>query len=179
MWAPSSHDINVPNRFKYRQNPRITVVLVSIFVCRSKSFQIPSQLKHTLVTLLSSISLQFQNACYRDIVSQKKSAFPNLFKYRQNACLRDNIFKKLSAVPNRFKYRHNACVRDIVFILFSAVPNRFKYRHSACFKDIVFKIILHFQIVSNPVAMQCFSYIAFIYFSAVPNRFKSRHNAMF
>ena len=158
--------------------------LFSLFLCSSKSFQIPSQ-------------CTIYHPCF-----QKDSAVPNRLKYHQNACLKDIVFKIFFAVPSRLKYRHSAYFKDIVFIFsqqFQIVSNTVRTHSSVTFFS---KGFLQFEIVLNTVRMhsletlfskkicssksfqlpsQCMLYtdIVSTFFSPVSNRFKYHQNASF
>ena len=126
-WAPTSLDIKVRNRFKYRHNAQFTdiissffsavpnrfkyrnnaqfTILVFIIFCCSKSFQIPSQCMLKLhcfhLFLCSSKSFNIPSECFRYIVLNSFLQFQSVSTtvWRQNACFRDIIFQKNQHFP--------------------------------------------------------------------------------
>ena len=121
-WAPTSIDIKVPNRFKYRQNAQFTTLVFMFYSA------VPNRFKY------------HQNACLRDINCFHFFGRSNPFQQPSGVRMHslETLFSKgFLQFQNRFKYHQNACLRDVALHIFCAVPNRFKYRQSAFFRDIV------------------------------------------
>ena len=126
----------VLNRFKYRHNACFKGNCLHLFVCSSKSFQIP-------------LERMLQRHCFQLFTCSSKS-----FQIVSECMLQRHYFQNDSCGSESFQIRQNACFRDIVFICcFSAVPNRFKYHQMHALETLFSKLALQFQIISNTVRM--------------------------